>query len=118
MSTGQTRQHIEVVQEPVQLFDEITDDFRRQAFSLLFNQTLQDLHFDTRVRVSDDFDGIDLENARRIQRQTNTFDELCDWWIAKCPLVRDTLYTSCCSSSCTLWRFVPHFKICPWFSTP
>ena len=84
--TAQQLIHIEVVDEPVPLYDQVTEGIINRAFSLVFNQTIRDRHFPFEGSTSD-FEGPDFIRARQIQRQTNIIDELCDSWIAKCPLV-------------------------------
>ena len=93
VSTGQTRQHIEVVQEPVQLFDlAMRTPLFDSASGLLYTQVLNDRSFNDSRLFSNFVTGTDFIEARDIQRETNTFDQLCDWWVAKCPLVRVIFY--------------------------
>lgn len=64
--------------------------------SLIYNQTTLDDPTTIDVPEQSDFAETDFTRVNDVIQQTNSHDELCDIWVAKCPLVR--LYVNnCCS---------------------
>ena len=99
MYTGQLKQHMEVIQEPVPILDE--DDPQGEEMTPTFisllnrpavvfpppgipeirnDNTTQEGRFPTMLS---DFRGFTFS----YQRFLNPHDEFCELWIAKCPLV-------------------------------
>lgn len=75
---------MEVVQEFISLID--VDDPEGGENSLIYNQTIAD-PANMFVDTLSDFRNGDFRIVNDIVTQTNSHDELCDIWVAKCPLV-------------------------------